>query len=64
MAFQIRKKCLIIDHPRHLILTAQSAAGAQPIRKGPRVDEDDPWDIQLYVVSSMFPVVGIPFLEG
>lgn len=46
MAFQIRKKCLVIDQPRYLILSAQSAVGAQPIRKGPRVDEDDPWDIQ------------------
>ena len=64
MAFQVRKKCLVIDHPRHLVLTAQSAAGAQPIRKGPRGDENDPWGIQLHIVSPMFPVVGIPFLEG
>ena len=63
MAFQIRKR-LVIDHPRHLVLIAQSAAGAQPIRKGPRVDEDDPRGIQLHIVSPMFPVVGMPFHEG
>ena len=60
MAFQIRQKYLIIDHPRHLILTAQSAAGVQPVRKGPGVDKDDPRGIQLHIVSPMFPVVGIP----
>jgi hypothetical protein len=55
MAFQIRKKCLVIDHPRSLILTAQSAAGARPIRKGPSVDEDDPWDL---ITAKMRAVAG------